>query len=580
MRGTSGALIFLLLVVFGQSYAHAAQARATLRDHAAAALPLHSEAVQAADAGAEEPAADVARAQLQLDMGLPPQRDAAPAARHDDTGATADGPAPVEQLEVGASGPDGASDDPWSSFSEDDYKAEQAAFELVGSSPWGMLHMDDKATLATLRSSLSEAAAARLEPQLWRLQWDYKITADISLNRRDWPIAVTISTRDSAAAQAAKEAVRNAAYGRVARKEAPAQPNDQLRLAVSPREQWLLERFDNGRLLADLQVLHNVSITVHRSILVVEGPRNAMDMAAAEIRQTIAVGRADEEMPRAPISSYPYAEENFGMTWRTMDVAPEVAKVLATSIGAEALRNAQGHLARTGICLAFSRGGSLSSSQLRGSAAAAVDVGAREPATLTLFGGRHTNVDYTEHVFRRWLGLDMSLEPDILQPLADALQHFGLADVALPYGAAPATQGNLTAWRRCCSTIRSREVPTLAPDGGEAYFAQADAEYLENRRDYRQNWSLAERISEKVLFLICNRPAIGGAEYLNLAFLAEWVIIQLLAVLMVGRMAFRMFQAHDVAQGGAPLQPPTANSGNAGLGSVPSSGKDGAASPH
>ena len=45
-------------------------------------------------------------------------------------------------------------------------------------------------------------------------------------------------------------------------KTAPLQPNNQLRFAVSPREQWLLGRFDGGRLLADLQFLHNVSITV------------------------------------------------------------------------------------------------------------------------------------------------------------------------------------------------------------------------------------------------------------------------------------------------------------------------------
>jgi hypothetical protein len=123
-----------------------------LRDYAAAAFELHSEAAQAADAGAEESATVVA-------------------ALHSDTGATtAESPAPVEQLEVGGSSPDGASDEFWSSFSEDDYKAQEAAFELVGSSPWVMLHVDDKPPLATLRSSLSEAAAARLEPQLWRLQ--------------------------------------------------------------------------------------------------------------------------------------------------------------------------------------------------------------------------------------------------------------------------------------------------------------------------------------------------------------------------------------------------------------------------
>jgi hypothetical protein len=49
---------------------------------------------------------------------------------------------------------------------------------------------------------------------------------------------------------------------RNADKVALVQPDDQLRLAVSPREQWLLERTDSGRVLVDLQKLHNVSTTV------------------------------------------------------------------------------------------------------------------------------------------------------------------------------------------------------------------------------------------------------------------------------------------------------------------------------
>lgn len=40
------------------------------------------------------------------------------------------------------------------------------------------------------------------------------------------------------------------------------QHDHQLRMAVSPREQQLLERFDGGQLLTDLQALHHVSITV------------------------------------------------------------------------------------------------------------------------------------------------------------------------------------------------------------------------------------------------------------------------------------------------------------------------------
>lgn len=127
-----------------------------------------------------------------------------------------------------------------------------------------------------------------------------------------------------------------------------------------------------------------------------------------------------------------HAEEGHGLTWRTLDVPPEIADVLPTSIGVGVLHNAQvrlhnssprsmhsctqmlctdasdenlaalqEHLARIGICLAFSPGGAPGSSQLLSRAVATVDVDAREPATLTLFGGKHANVDYTEHVFRR-----------------------------------------------------------------------------------------------------------------------------------------------------------------------------------
>ena len=48
-------------------------------------------------------------------------------------------------------------------------------------------------------------------------------------------------------------------------------------------------------------------LQVHQSVLVIEGPGDAVDMVAAEIRQTIAAGRAEEDMPRKPISAYPLA---------------------------------------------------------------------------------------------------------------------------------------------------------------------------------------------------------------------------------------------------------------------------------
>lgn len=127
-----------------------------------------------------------------------------------------------------------------------------------------------------------------------------------------------------------------------------------------------------------------------------------------------------------------HAEEGYGLTWRTLDVAPEIANALTTSSGAQALRDAQvgfhrsklhivhknesisedaptetltallqTHLARIGICLAYSRGGPQSFGQLDTRAAAAANVDAREPATLILFGGRNANVEHIEHVFRR-----------------------------------------------------------------------------------------------------------------------------------------------------------------------------------
>lgn len=88
----------------------------------------------------------------------------------------------------------------------------------------------------------------------------------------------------------------------------------------------------------------------------------------------------------------------------------------------------------------------------------------------------------------RWLGLDMSLEPDILQPLASALQQIGLADMALPHAAAPATRGNLTAWRRCCPTVLRLQMPSVAPNGSEDYFEPADAEHFGGSRRYHRDW--------------------------------------------------------------------------------------------
>ena len=242
---------------------------------------MHREAevVAAAAAGAQEPAADVAQAELRIDTGLRSQRHAVPAAGDGEASTTtAAGPAPVEQLELNASSSDGASGASWSELSADEFDAASAALELVAASPWWMLNVNDETPVVPLRSVLSEVTAARLEPQLWRLQvtmsdpkqnallcmpacvqvnegtpcglkaavstcaahtfssarlhrhcrnaepyglrvccrpqWDHRMAADITLNRRDWPIELTISARDSAAALATQDALLDVAYGR------------------------------------------------------------------------------------------------------------------------------------------------------------------------------------------------------------------------------------------------------------------------------------------------------------------------------------------------------------------------------
>ena len=54
---------------------------------------------------------------------------------------------------------------------------------------------------------------------------------------------------------------------RDANETAEMQPDERVHLAVSPREALLLERFHNGKLLADLQTLYNVTITVCKPLL-------------------------------------------------------------------------------------------------------------------------------------------------------------------------------------------------------------------------------------------------------------------------------------------------------------------------
>jgi hypothetical protein len=83
----------------------------------------------------------------------------------------------------------------------------------------------------------------------------------------------------------------------------------------------------------------------------------------------------------------------------------------------------------------------------------------------------------------RWLGLDMSLEPDILQSLASTLQRFGLADVSSPVWNAP--QGDLTAFKSWCSTV----LPSAAPDsGGGAHLELDDAVSWAFGRPCRHDW--------------------------------------------------------------------------------------------
>jgi hypothetical protein len=399
-----------------------------------------------------------------------------------------------------------------------------------------------------LETKLSEAAAVRLEPQLWRLQWEHR-SAEITLDRSDWPSVAVVSAQNSATALSALEAVRDAAYGREPDKAASAQPKEQMRLAVSPRELWLLDQFDSGRLLTTLQALHNVSITVQQTALIIDGAPDAAEAAAAEIRQTVAVGRASEGL--APASSpWLYSGEGFRLTWRTLDVAPDAADVLATLSGAQALRNAQGHLARIGVCLSFQsapQADGFGGGAPRAMAAGSAD--ARAAAAITLFGGRTANVDWAEHVFRSWLGRDMELELDILQPFASAnttLKGVGLADVALPDRATPG--GDLEAWRSWCSHVLALEAPPAWPDGRFVDFGEDDS----------PRW-------------------FDWARYLSVDDLADWVI-HLLTVLVLGRVAFLAFKARHIPQGGASA-PHFADGGVAGQDGAPAAAQGGGTTP-
>jgi hypothetical protein len=324
---------------------------------------------------------------------------------------------------------------------------------------------------------------------------------------------------------------------------------------VSPRELWLLQRYDNHQLLADLCTLHNVSTTVQQSTLILGGRSDAMDMAAAEIRQTIAIGRANWGVPQQPMLASLYAEKDTGLTWRTLDVSPEIADVLGASHGAQALHNAQDHLARTGICLEFARGGLQNFSLLNVRAAQPIDADDREPATLTLCGGKTADVDYAEHVLRRWLGLDMSSELDILQSLASTLQQFGLANVSPPVWNAP--QGDLTAFRSWCSHV----LRVAASDSDGAYSDQEDG----------VSWAFGQP------------HPLDSDAYLAQALMAEWLILHLLIGLALGLalgyMAFRAIYARCIAPGSAPVQPRVAGSGNANQARATATGKGGAAAP-
>ena len=81
-----------------------------------------------------------------------------------------------------------------------------------------------------------------------------------------------------------------------------------------------------------------------------------------------------------------------------------------------------------------------------------------------------------------WLGRGMEPELDIMQPYERAgttKLGFGLADVVLPYGAAP--RGGLTAWRDWCSAILNGETPLEPLDRDDLFF---DDDYFYWVRSY------------------------------------------------------------------------------------------------
>ena len=82
----------------------------------------------------------------------------------------------------------------------------------------------------------------------------------IVLDRNTWPYTVTLAGRSASSMRSAIAAARSAAYEAGSSAAAVAWPSTVF--ALSTREKLLLDNIDGGRLLADLETLHRVTIMV------------------------------------------------------------------------------------------------------------------------------------------------------------------------------------------------------------------------------------------------------------------------------------------------------------------------------
>ena len=87
-------------------------------------------------------------------------------------------------------------------------------------------------------------------------------SVSIVLDRSVWPHTVTLAGHSASNMRSAVAAVRSATYEKGSSAAALARPSTVF--ALSTREKLLLDDFDGGHLLADLETLHKVTIMVRQ----------------------------------------------------------------------------------------------------------------------------------------------------------------------------------------------------------------------------------------------------------------------------------------------------------------------------